>query len=210
MKKYSWCRLISFILLLILLSGNLWAQNIVSDNSNHIDTFKLSPKREKTVSLNMTSLLSMVLPFNKTNPFLVGPYNVAFKSYRNNRGWRFGIGANLNGLDDDLRNSNLNLRIGYEWRKPIYKRWYYTKGIDLNLFAGSLNIPNTPTNAMGMGISSVWGIEYYIQDRVSISTETALLIATLSDIDTGIGALNIMIIPPIGLFLNVKFDKKRR
>lgn len=195
----------------------LMAQDIAFDPANDSTQLKKKTKtpREKTVAINMTPLLSMVLPFNKTNLSLIGPYNITFKNYRNNHGWRLGLGASMANVDNPTNNDlRVVIGAGYGWRKPIYKRWHYTFGIDAMVFWGSLGVPNnTIDNSLfGVGIAPTWGIEYDIQDRVSLSTETALLVANTVADNSGFAneQLIVTFIPPIALFLNVKFGKKQR
>lgn len=190
--------------------SNLLAQILVQNNDSTQQT-KKRPPAEQTVSINMTPLLSMIVPFNKANPFVAGPYNIAFKSYRNNKGWRVGLGANID-FNDPNDDPNLNLRVGYEWQRAIAKRWYYTGGIDAMFFVGSLNLPGSNDNngETGYGIASVWGIEYYLHDKISIATETSFFIALVNNSQLFNSGIQTGFIPPIGLFLNVKFNRKKK
>lgn len=195
--------LITFALLLGL-SGVMPAQS-------HIDSI---PRPElqgfrKNIGLNMTPLITQLVPFNRSNPRQAGPYLVHFKSYgkRNRAAFRFSMGLHL--LPDnngDVQNPQINVAMGWEKRRSLGRRWSYTRGFDFVFLAGDLGIPGTSQNdeVVVLGGGPVWGIEYFIDPRISVGTEAALILGFSPDFDFGpIPVLDIL--PPVGIFINHYF-----
>lgn len=187
-------------MLLAIITNNINAQQ------NKTDSLK-TPKI-RTVSINITPLLITLSPFNKSNATIIGPYNVAFKFGRKNKAFRIGMGAELNEAREESR---LSFRIGYEKQINLSKKWMYYLGTDLIFFNGGLNTPNNSGNiANGVGVAPLWGIEYKIQENITLSTETALFIGMVEKTELLSPQIGFFFIPPLGLNLNVKFDKKNK
>lgn len=159
----------------------------------------------KNVGLNMTPLVTQLIPLNRSNPREAGPYLIHFKAYgpRNRYAFRFSAGFHLvpdgNG---DLDDPQLNIAMGWEKRRSLGGRWAYTRGFDFVILGGDLNVPgNNQSQENGfLGGGPVWGIEYFIQPRISIGTEASLIMGLVPDFGFAID-----FIPPVGLFLNHYF-----
>lgn len=165
----------------------------------------------KIVGLNMTPLLVQLIPFNRSNPRVTGPFYISTKTYKKaNQGFRFGIGLDVDPAgDEDAEEAFFNIRIGWEKRKAFSQRWAYYGGFDFMLIGGDLNISGTKSEETGaFGIAPVWGIEYALTEHIYISTETALFLG----IDFGVfeSVPRFEFIPPVSLFLNFKIPRKKR
>lgn len=121
-----------------------------------------------------------------------------------------GIGAAIDQESNISQNDivRFNMYIGYEHRRKIYEKLYYTAGVDFIFFGGGLNTPLVASSVRdGLGIGSVWGVEYEVLPRISVSTETTLFFGyTGNDFDS---SFSLLFIPPVSIFLNMKLGKKR-
>lgn len=166
--------------------------------------------RTTTVGLNTTPLLVQLLPFNRSDPEVTGPYFVAFRFYNSKDfAFRMGIGWNVT-ADAELaedENNHLNFRLGWEKRKGIFKKWTYSAGFDFFLSAGDLNISSDKEDdSVLFGLGPTWGVDYFINEAISLSIETSLLIGYSPDV----GGLQLEFIPPIALYLNFAVPKKKK
>lgn len=158
------------------------------------------PDRYKVVGINTTPLLTQLIPFNRSNPLVAGPYFMTLRSYRGRNAFRYGLGANLNSNSINNNNASLNLRLGWERRKSFYEQWSYSFGFDLFFSGGGFNLANTDIDFGSVGFGFVWGIEYFINQKVSLNIETALY--------AGTGVFQF--IPPVGLNLNFIIPKRSK
>lgn len=166
--------------------------------------------RERIFCMNMSPLLTQLVPFNRSNPLVTGPYVVRFKKYNNNSALRFGLGANFHILSEDNADRILNIHMGWERRKRVSGRIAMTAGVDGFLSVGGFNIAggNSQGNDEffddfegGIGVGPVWGLEYALTQNITISTETALHIPIAS-------TLGLFLIPPTAVYINYRFLKR--
>jgi hypothetical protein len=162
--------------------------------------------QSRMVGLNITPLLTQFIPFNRADPTEIGPYYIRFKNYkRGKNAVRFALGVSI--VPDDFfgedDNAFLHLQLGFERRKNITDRWSYTRGLDAVFSGGNFNLPgdNSNEDIAHLGIGLPWGMEYALAPRITISTETELLLLIT---DNG---LSFRFLPPVGLFLNYYFTK---
>jgi len=164
------------------------------------------PERYKMIGLNMTPLLTQLIPFNRSNPTVAGPYMMSFRSYRDNNAFRFGLGSNLSNETLNNRTATFNMRMGWEKKKSFYQNWSYSFGLDFFISGGGFNLSNaanTETGVFGTGI--VWGIEYFLNPKISLNVETAFYLGA-----GGNDGPTILFIPPVGLTLNFLVPKRTR
>lgn len=160
------------------------------------------PEIYRKVSINMTPLITQLIPFNRTNPMLSGPYNVEFHRFRGNRAFHTSLGVFLNdgeGIFDSDDNIHLNFRMGSERRRAFGEKWNFYRGWDAYLSVGGYNLigDNNDDSAI-LGIGPRWCIEYRISRPVSVSIETALVLGY----DTNIGSVDFQFIPPVSVNLS--------
>ena len=161
------------------------------------------PRRIKEWGLNLSPLLVQFTPFRRTAA-RTGPYNISYKDLRRDgtRAFRMGLGLFID-AENEERN-HINFRIGRERRREITEKVRFIHGIDFIFFAGHMNIPNESDpvffDATGIGLGLPLGLEYDINKMMSLSTESFLYIGTHS-----INGVGLQIVPPVALFLNVRF-----
>ena len=162
------------------------------------------PYKYKVTGINMTPLLVQLIPFNRSDPKVTGPYYVTYRRYKGDKAFRLAFGADLSDADEDGVLSHINFRIGWEKRKSIHRRWAYTRGWDFFAAFGDLNIPgDKDTDSARLAFGPTWGVEYNFNQLVGLSVESSLLLG----IDAGTGTPVIEFIPPIALYLNFRIAK---
>ncbi len=157
-------------------------------------------KKERHFGVNAAPLLANLIPFNEARDLRLGTYNLSYYRIINDRRmFRFGIGVQI---DDDIPDRNhFNMRLGWARAYQFSEKWSHYRGIDFRLFAGSMNLPDdNDDDDGGFGIAPVYGLEFEVVPRFSISTETSLFIGLTSD------GPRIEYFPPFTLYLNVHFN----
>ena len=148
--------------------------------------------RKKEISVKMTNLLSLFVPFNFSlpNPRLIA---LQTKFYGRKTAFRFAAGGDLNENDD---NSFLMFKLGFERRKLVWNLFTYTSGWEGILTITGSNQESFP----GIAVGNFHGLEYNFSPNISISMETELLF--------GLGlfeSIIFKILPPTSLFVNYRF-----
>lgn len=199
-------KILTLLFATALLSFSSFAQE--DDDDKGLLKYELPP-RHKMVGLNMTPLMVQMIPFNRSNPNITGPYSLNYRSFRGNSAFRFGLGAFLNNnfFNSAQTSPHFNMRIGWERRKSFYKRWAYSFGLDFFASGGGFNIQggnnNEDESSVGMGF--VWGTEYFINPKVSLSVESQFLVGFLT-----FEGPTMVFIPPVALYLNFVVPKRKR
>lgn len=83
----------------------------------------------RIVGLNMTPLVTQLVPFNRSSPDAAGPFLLRFKRYgsQNKTAFRFSLGVHLTPDDDgEFEEPQIN---GWEKRRSMSKHWGYTRGL---------------------------------------------------------------------------------
>jgi hypothetical protein len=143
------------------------------------------------LGVNGTAFIKNFLSFNDVNSAGTSPYQFTFRklSADGTKAFRSNIGLNLNNAtnkqgDNDTKLSFYQVSIapGYEKRNQIAKRWLIYGGVDLligyeltkteNTSAG-ITSTNEQTKLNG-GIAPVFGLQFNITERLSLSTESQL------------------------------------
>lgn len=166
------------------------------------------PRKYRVVGLNTTPLLTQLVPFNRTNPQLSGPYTMTYRAFTGRNAFRFGLGMSLSEADADNGNLNLNMRFGWQRKKSFYERWSYGFGLDFFIVTGGFNTIGSQREFDedgGFGLGPVWEMEYAINKRVRLSIESALFLG--GGFDTG---AVFTFIPPVALYLNFVIPKRNR
>jgi len=167
------------------------------------DSLSLNYQSHKEIGLNFTQFVSQFVPFNIKN-VKDGPIGYSYKYYNNrNFALRFGFGANISS-SDDFANSHIAIRLGYEKRKHLTGKFYYTKGWDVLTVLGNFNLPSksdSPRFGPGsLGLGPVIGVEYHITDKIIFTTESMLFLGISSST-----FLDISILPPTAFFVHFRF-----
>lgn len=188
-------------LLLLLLSGP-WAFG------QELPAFQPEGRRH-SIGLNTSPLLVQFIPFNRSNPRVLGPYFITYRAYnQRNRAFRLALGWDVDaGIDGDEIQNHFNFRMGTERRRPIAERWSYSMAWDLGFSVGDFNLPGEKEGDGGfLGLGPTWGFEFFLSRSVSLSTELSLWLGL--GLDEGIARLQV--IPPVALNLNVWRPRKKR
>ena len=189
---------------ILIFSFALIGQDEVLDELMEDSKFEF-PYRYKMIGLNVTPLMSKLIPFNRTNPLVSGPYMMSYRAYRGRNAFRFGLGANLSSETFDNNSASLNMRMGWERKKSFYDNWSYSFGLDFFVSGGSFNLVANGNNEDGaFGLGFVWGMEYFFNPKVSLNIETAFYMGGGDD-----GPV-FQFIPPVGLNLNFLIPRKSR
>jgi len=155
--------------------------------------------RSKEVGLNMTPLLTQVIPFSNGTR-RSGPFGFMFRSGRNGKYFNFELGVQLFDVDNDTQENYFNMAIGIMNKRPFGKKFVFYSSYNLVISAGSFNEPNDPSNNenVSLGLSYGPGIEYHITDYFYLATEAHLFAGVTNDF------FRIHVVPPLGLFLIIK------
>lgn len=144
---------------------------------------------KNVIGIDATGLLRQFFNFNTTSyfnyPYMIG-YKRIFKSYA----FRIGAGGNFSNTNitsnDTLPGkrtySNFNFGIGLEHYSYLGKRWNFYFGADAivkysyndyqSSWTASTSNRQTSTN-YGYGVSPLLGLQFKINSRLSIATETS-------------------------------------
>ena len=160
--------------------------------------------KENYAGFNTAPMLNQFIPFNAIEPSkqLI---SVNFRKYTNNKGYRLGMGANLEVSGDiqsfafkydmDSRrvlSNNLLYFAGYGFGFEYFEDLSDNQGFFFNM------------NGFVDALAAVhWGIEYQINPMISLSTEASLQLR----LGTSGG---IRIVPPVSIMANVKIDKLKK
>lgn len=186
----------------------LFAQNMQAQNTTKADSTK--QKRafySREISMNMSPLLTMLIPFNRTDPNLAGPYMIQTIKYKGDNFFRFSFGARINGTSSSDGGLHFNTRIGWGKRRFINERLSYLISGDINLSIGNSNTVFGTRDVGSLTVGPTWGIQYRINDKVNIGTDTALQLGVSADI---FSFVVIDFIPPVSIFLNIEIPPKKR
>ena len=161
------------------------------------------------MGFNTTPLLVQLIPFNRSDPRVTGPYYVNWRSYVEQKGklkgFKISVGIDLSDANEEAVQSFFNFRLGFEGYRRLGPRWGYTRGFNGFFSVGDLNTPGTKQeDEVFLGIGPHWGVDFFVSPKVSISLETALVFGT-----TGFGP-KFEFIPPVALNLNFWSPKRVR
>ncbi|MFM2268227.1 MAG: hypothetical protein RL757_1668 [Bacteroidota bacterium] len=194
-------------LFVCIFSTQLLAQKNEADSSR-IGSGEVLVHRE--IGLNATALLDRFLPFGVQQ--FTGPTDITFKRYRNNRAVKIGISAQA--VPDQNTQNRIVLRLGVENRYRLTQRkWSYTRSWEVMLGAGAINLPGFAVtegqSASFLGGLLAYGVEYNINQRVSLMTEAGIFAGFRSVQDNNFSgndpsSLILLAMPPIALHLVIK------
>lgn len=140
------------------------------------------------VGINTLLLQNLIVNQGETQPF-----TFSYKLILDNKAIRFGVGGTFDrvlrredGFADSETNItyNTDLRIGFEWRKTLgdNNNWLTYFGVDAvglqamdkTIIDSGFDKVSEYERALGFGAGPVVGLQYYINDHLSISTEGAI------------------------------------
>ena len=164
---------LSSLICLIFISAVLWGQ------SDEVETSSESVQHQ--IGTDLSPLFKNLFKPNP-NSFLSAPYVFIYKSIKNNRAFRFGIGADIkkeisNGSsDDNLLQNSFRIRMGFEKQKQVSKRWQINSGIDLKFSTSKFddsNNSNSNNDSKSFAVSPLLGIQFQLTPHLFLQTEAA-------------------------------------
>jgi hypothetical protein len=146
-------------------------------------------KMENDICINTTFFIKQVLNFSSTS-LEISPYIIGYNFFPDkHNGLRVAVGGNFTHSNTNpdstfvtiSKTSEVDYRIGYEYRYSFGKRWVFFAGVDFtNSFIvnstkvnSSTDIISTSNNTWSIGGGPVIGIQVNISKRISLFTETA-------------------------------------
>lgn len=171
------------ILLLITLLFTL--TNILNAQTSQKD----QPGKQKfhELGINVTTFINEFVSLNNNDADL-GNYMVTYKYHIGKNAFRFGLGGRFSQLDEPVGGGNrvtkenkFDLRAGYEWNKPISKRWSFYYGLDaiagnnqsVTVAVNSDEVTTTDKSTY-FGGGGLIGVQFFINSHISIATESSL------------------------------------
>lgn len=202
-----------FVIISVFLSSQCLAQNVPKPEESVLENSKPMKKngeplfiikkadtsyywsRTREIGMDFTGLISQFVPFNlnKAAPAMIG---LRAKFYDVKTAFRINFG--LSNIDNT--EGRFYISVGYEKRKPVYKKIFYTGGWDGVIKVEPNDNPNF-NNGIGsrllIGPARHYGLEYHFSEKFFIATEAFLnlLIGTGADIG---------FTPPTNLYLHVR------
>lgn len=161
--------------------------------------------RHREIIMNTTPLIAQFVPFNASSISKFNLFDFQYRKMRNGRGTRWGLGVNVEGDFNPVDPQNFYLRFGFIKRRQISEHFHFARSWDVNLVAEDTDNQGNPRGKFGFNgfaVSYSAAFEYSINSFLTLSTEGSLFIG-LINID--FGTPKIKFIPPVGLFLHVKF-----
>lgn len=151
------------------------------------------------IGFNSNPLLAQVIPLNGNNPEVTHAA-LMFRRYNDNdNGFRAAYGVGISNRSDF---TNMYLGIDLDRRRAIGDNWdFFTgPGVNLRIVSNNLDRTNTATvqEELFLGFLYHLGVEFHINDIVSLSTETNLMLGLGLDNDEVAFKLD----PPINIFLH--------
>jgi len=161
---------------LIFLSVALWGQNEVSEKTDKAVQFQ--------IGTDLSSMFRNLLKRNDDDIVLLNaPYILNFKSIKNNRAFRFGIGAsrkkeiNTDDSDDKVLQNSFRVRMGSEKQRKINKRWQINTGFDLSYATSKLANENNSfgnNSSKRFAFAPLLGIQFQLTPHLFLQTEASL------------------------------------
>jgi hypothetical protein len=179
----------SLALVLLTMSGNAQDSLQTSGAKNHLNE----------LGLDATPFIKFYSTFSDRGLYYQPNYIVTYRRYFRNSNFRSAIGGNYSFTEspspyipDSLNKKYYNrskyiiLRVGYEFYQSLSRRWQVYYGADLvGSYAESKNDDNysnggyvvgTESKAKNIGVAPVLGLRFRINKRISLITESSLLI----------------------------------
>jgi hypothetical protein len=173
---------------IILIFALFAAATITYGQSKTVDTTKNEYKN--VIGIDATGLIHQI--FNSgsvTESYFTSPYIITYRRIFANNALRIGVGGKFYYNDGSQNDSNqfkhthysINAGIGYERYVPLGKRWKLFLGADAIVnygsgsdreTLGSSYFSNQSSSIFGFGVSPFLGIDFKINKRLSIATES--------------------------------------
>lgn len=154
--------------------------------TNSSEMFFADDKRHE-IGVNITTVLFSALG-NSSTQIDPGRFPWSYK-YRFKKGnaFRLGVGVNFKAENEDFRqfssfNQFASLRMGYEWRVYLDKRWLSYLGLDVlgdlsdeqAIVSNQFDFTVIRLTSIGVGGGPVFGIQFAASNRIILGTEASI------------------------------------
>ena len=146
-------------------------------------------RMEHDININTTFFFKQIISLSNAN-LEISPYIVGYKFFpTKHHGLRFAIGGSFSSHTQNpdssfvqiTKSSEIDYRVGYEYRRSFGKRWAFFAGVDIiNSFSSAsskvnseTDIVTTSSSTWNVGGGPVIGIQINITKRIALFTETA-------------------------------------
>lgn len=169
------------LLLIAMFTTFFFSQNLYAQDG---DMMKKETYHE--LGINVTTFINEFVSLNNNDADL-GDYMVTYKYHFGQTALRFGLGGRLTQLNEDnvggatrkTNNSQFDIRVGYEWKKPITKKWAFYTGIDaiassdrdVSIANSSVDEVTSTQSTTSFGGGPILGIQFFINSHISLGTE---------------------------------------
>lgn len=167
---------LSILICLIFLSVMVWGQSNEDEKSSKT-TFQYQ------IGTDLSPLYrNLFKPNLSLNSFFDAPYIFIFKSIKNNRAFRFGIGTDIKkdisdeNSEEEILQSSFRMRMGFEKQRLVAKRWQINSGIDLKFSASKFdetNNNNFNNSSKSFGVSPLLGVQFQLTPNLFLQTEAS-------------------------------------
>lgn len=173
--------------ILLFISAMCLISIINAQNTDSLNTTK------NEVGIDATYFIKNIFDFSEYGNYYDNTYLVNYKRFFNKTVFRFGLGVNYSTKQDtggynsntDYNNESfsINTRYGIELRQNFWKKWSFYYGADFifgysqsisHNFSSSNGTPDTKRKNFNLGGGPIMGFEFYINQRLSLSTEGSL------------------------------------
>ncbi len=164
------------------------------------ETTQDTSKKEfkNVIGIDATNFVSRFFNFSSTPSYFNSPYVISYRRIFKSNALRVGIGGNFQNnegtrndtLHPSTKRISLNLGVGFEHYCYLSKRWNFFAGAEA--FTGysyydgiypysSISYREQSNTSYSFGVSPLIGVQFKINSRLSISTETSYNIAYVID-----------------------------
>jgi len=190
-------------LLLVFMTLGLFVNNSICQENEY----------NRQLGVDASKFLSQFLSFGDSNNNL-SPYFILLKKYKGDKNIRYGLGGNLNLRLSDARSlAQIDFKIGSERFIDFGKHWRGLYGLDTKYGINAI-FSNNGNNAIGlrMGIAPFLGIQFRINERLSIATETAYNLWIVGEFQEDVTdfRINTVFEPPLSILFQFDFYKKNK
>jgi hypothetical protein len=172
--------------ILILLATSLVSVASLAQETNDED----SKRSNHYVGIQANQLIRQLLNFGGSSSVATNPYLLTYSVNSKHTGWGFTAGLGYTHTEvnsgDPLNpiNSKINdffLRVGFEKKTMIGKRWLFSSGIDViteslkdkTVNNSQFGIFKIETSSRGIGLGPRVTLNYQISDRILVGTEAS-------------------------------------
>ncbi len=176
--------------ILILLFTGCCLTGFAADDSTEVAKKITEKDHAHYLSINGTFFLQQFFSFASSSTTITpSPYIVEYKYLPRHHGFRFAAGGSFSQKKSFLDSSQIqvnnttsfNFRAGYVYQKKVAKKWSFFVGADVvSTITTSLLRDNTVTDIVttssksySVGLGPSLGIQFAINNRVGLFTETA-------------------------------------